>query len=1068
MRRFRFKKNAGAFLSSAWLLAFLLLFPVPIHADPDFWISKAEEQFQKGDKKGALESFQRASWERPQDPILHYNMGVIAESLGRLQEAVDHYLSYLRWDPLSPDSETVKRRVFLLCGKLGSRAYQKQMFDPALDWFKKAKKLYPKSKAVYFNLGRVYETKGDLKQAEVSFKTYWDLCNNKEKKAAAKWIAVLLQRRAEIYSQKRQYKDALFAYQEAAKWEPDNPHLVLGQAQCEERLNLLEKSRGHYLDYLKTRTTGQETQGIVQKLDRIHLILADQYLRKGDSDKAEDILLKGLEVNPDNGNLHYFLARTYRNKNQLAKALRQLEEVIRLTPDEEDARYTNEMVDLCTVLADKAFQDKDYRDARNFLKKAQAKDPQNPFVAYNLAKIYDREQEWNLALQEYRKYISLAPNAQDRNEIKERVAYIHYVLGADLYQKGNYAKAQESFEKALLIRPHDPALLYNTALVLQKRGKTEAAVHFFERYMQYEKNPEEIRRVQEQVARLLRKTKEGERYAQKENKPLPVMGTVPLPEDPLRGDLGFRKRAYLFLKSGRWEEAISLYEQHIRQFPADRKEESLQEEISLAYRELSRSALLKGRYSRAIASLQKAKQWSPSESSSYLWEGSVYESLRRSDDALQIYQESLRVVSDPEDRKALFNKISGILTYQMQTALRQKDYSRALQILSYLEPYLRDDQKKDIHYQRARIKQAMGNHEEALVHYGFHLNQAPRALENPRLLEEITRQVGGDADIKAVLEDVNQAYEMGKLAAEKGDHHKALFCLLVARGQGNAQEDVEKGILESVRSLHLDLDPMEVLSPEPSDVPGFLSQEQKALFVEMSKSRLEAFYENGLYEEGLDLLRKMRALEPSGELAVMQGVFEEMLGKNDEAIEQYEIALLGRESIPQGLSQSAKTNLSNLLIRKAIHKYEQNQFRESLTLLKQAEKITPYRRDIAFNLGCIFLRQREPYKALDAFTRYIALTPEDSPRKKLTSKAVSILKKQIARSPAVRYDNWGVKVDLVFEKPYSLGQLLSSNPADEAKAREKELLDGVFLAPYLERPLKQGIPQSLPLTARGR
>ena len=208
--------------------------PNRVRADADAWISRAEEQFRAGDKAGALESFQRASWERPQDPVLFYNMGVLSESLGRLPEAVDHYASYLRWDRGAPDRETIRRRVFLLSGKLGNQAYQQQDFRQAQQWYEKAGALYPESRAVTFNLGRVYEALGEWQNAKLSYREYWELCQAGDKEGAARWLAALLRREAESLFQGKKFKEALAAFQEARQWAQADTALLLRQAQCEE------------------------------------------------------------------------------------------------------------------------------------------------------------------------------------------------------------------------------------------------------------------------------------------------------------------------------------------------------------------------------------------------------------------------------------------------------------------------------------------------------------------------------------------------------------------------------------------------------------------------------------------------------------------------------------------------------------------------------------------------------------------------------------------------------------------------------------------------------------------
>jgi tetratricopeptide (TPR) repeat protein len=514
--------------------------------------------------------------------------------------------------------------------------------------------------------------------------------------------------------------------------------------------------------------------------------------------------------------------------------------------------------------------------------------------------------------------------------------------------------------------------------------------------------------------------------------------------------LGFRLLAFQMLQAGRWEEAIGLYEQHVSRFPVDRNDTNLQGEVSRAYRELSRAALLEGNFAKAIASLQKAREWSPEESTSYLWEGSVYESLRRPEDALRIYQGSLRQVRNSEDRRAIQDKISGLMTQRLEKALEQKDYPEALRALSDSEPYLDDARRQEVHYQRARIESAMGLADEALVDYGFHLKDTPNARNNPLILDEIASQAGGGADVRSVLQDSKLAMREAGNAAARGADRQALFYTLVAMGDPKLRQTLEPELLRSAQAAGVALSPADVLQDHPSGVAPAISDEQSLVVTEQVRSKLTELYRQGLYEEGLDLVKRVQQVAPREEFAMMEGVFEEMLGHSDEAIALYERVLPAAQQLPIDLTDSARNQLCDLLVRKAIGEYDEDHLRESLELLGQAERISPYRRDIAFNVGCVYLKGREPSQALEAFTRFLSLSAEDSPRKTLTARAVAALKRQVSRSSTVRYDKRGVKVDLVFEKPGSLGQLLSGEKPG-ASPSAQGFLDQVLLAPYLER-----------------
>ena len=1045
-----------------WVLLFLSALSAPIlvcaddvRAASDYWISKAEERLRAGDRAEALSFFQRASWERPQDPVLHYNMGVLSESLGRYSEAVNHYMAYLRWDPQAADRDRVKGKAFRLCGRLGAEAYEGGEYTRALDWYNKARDLYPKAKAVHFNLSRVYEALGNWDRAVSSLKDYWSLCDDREKGPVKDWIADFLRKKGEESYRTGYFEEALARYKEAARWDPNDTGLILKQGYCEERLGRLERAKDLYLAYLEAEPLAEDRQAVLDRVLQIHLALAQQHLERGEVGRAQQVLDRGLEIFPNNRDLHELFATLYLEREQPVQAVAHLERTLELVPDEEDRRpYVRKLVLLATRLADQAYRRNDAASARRYLKKAALWDPNNATVAFNLGRVYEREGDQEQAILAYRRYLFLDPDAGDRAEVKAKIAYYYSSVGSERFHRGELAQAQEAFEQALLIRPEDPVLLYNLAMVLLKRGKTGQSLSFLERYLRYEKDPQEVQRVQRQVRVLVQRMEVEERLVRRSSVPEPQSQEGAGQDEAARTSLDDRKKAFRLLQAGRWKEALDLYERHTRRYPADKLDERLQSEIAEACREISRVALLNGNSAEALQALEKARQWSPSETFPYLWKGSVYESMGRSEDALRVYEESLRYVRSPEGRKAIQNRIVGILTQDLQDALRRQDLRESLRVLTRMEPYLDRGRRREIHYQKARIERALGNRSAALLNYSVHMLESPGAMEDPRLRQEVLSLVGDDPGLAAAMADGREAYTQGREAARRGDHPRALFCLLMARNAEGVGPEVDEALLGSLRALDLNQQALERLQQRkgpPVRVPAY----DKARLLATSRSALRDYYRRGLYEEGLEWIRKMEQsdLDKEGDVLVMEGIFEEMAGRYSEAIQRYDRALLSRASLSREQDDLVNRRLCILLIREALEAYGQRDYARCLDSLKRAEALQPGRRDVAFNLGCVYLRLRDPNGALQAFSRYLALSGDDTARRELTQKAVVLLKRQIAHSPAVRYEEDGVAMDLVFERTQSVGQLLTTGQGVQVGRDERDLLDKVLLAPYLERPV---------------
>jgi tetratricopeptide (TPR) repeat protein len=1042
---------------AVWFLSVLVLFSVfllstlegRLWADRNRWIAQAEERLRQGDREGALKAFQQAAWQRPQDPTLHYNMGVLAESLGRLGESVGHYLSYLRWAPEATDREMVKRKAFQLCGDLAAQAYQNHQYLRALDWYDKARELYPYARAVHFNLSRVYEARGEWDRAAASLKEYYTLCDANQKASVKNWIADCLRKAAEVRFEGGDYDGALARYQEAARWASEDSLFLLNQAMCEEKLGLYEEAKNHYLAYLQVDPMTQQRKAILERIIRLHVLLAEQYLGRGYLSLAQDILNKGLEVDPENPRLHYLFAKTCLGLGQPEQAVAYLEKILELTSEEAKKRpYVEELVRLCTSLADDAYRQKEYSDALRLLKKGMYWAPESSLVAYNLARVYERLEEWEQAILAYRRYLYLNPDAAERNEVKAKLAYYYSFLGAERFKKGEYPQAQEAFEQALLVMPEDKALLYNLATVLSMRGKTAEALHFLERYLKYEKDPMEIERVQRQMTALVSRTEQKSRMRRGKSVSAGLRA-LEQEEGPEDYALAERKKAYLLLQAGRWQEALDVYQQCLRRVPSMATEEGFQKELASAYREISRAELVAGNMAEALEALEGARKWAPTEAFPYLWTGQVYEHRGETTEALKVYQESLRDVRGETGRQAIRNRIVAILTQRLQHALQKRRLTDALGAMSALEPYLAEEKARDVHYQKARIQGALGSKEKALVDYGLHLFESSQTLQDPRVREELFPLIRDDPDLLASLHDPSEAYGRGKKWSAQGNHAKALFCFLVARSDERSPPDVDAEILRCLEALGMEGEALSILSRRlDGKRPFHLPRTQATRLVHSVEPVLWDDYRAGNYERGLERVRSVQAQLPESELGLnlLQGAFEEMMGRYENAIHRYERALRSGGTLPDERIPPVRERLCTLLIRKALREYEEGQYEACLESLRRAETLVPGRADVAFDLGCAYLRLKNPRGALEAFSRYLKIVQEESPRKQLTSDAILLLQRRLARSPVVRYDGQGIAVDLIFERPVSLGDLLSDGRGMEGE----DLLDSVVLAPYLE------------------
>jgi len=113
----------------------------------------------------------------------------------------------------------------------------------------------------------------------------------------------------------------------------------------------------------------------------------------------------------------------------------------------------------------------EYDNAIDFFNRALTYDPGNPEIYINLARVYRDKKDFNNAVKYAEKAFSL--NLRDINSLK--------LIGDIYYELTNWNEALKYYEQALKIDSNNPALLYNTAMALFKKGERLTALEFLKK-----------------------------------------------------------------------------------------------------------------------------------------------------------------------------------------------------------------------------------------------------------------------------------------------------------------------------------------------------------------------------------------------------------------------------------------------------------------------------------------------------------------------------------------------------------------------------------------------------------
>jgi tetratricopeptide (TPR) repeat protein len=95
---------------------------------------------------------------KPRMDLVHYNLGVIYDQKGDIQEAARHYREALNDNP----------KDFLSCLNLGIIEANQGRWQQALQWYEKAAALEPRLEGAQINMANVYITLGKIPEAEAA------------------------------------------------------------------------------------------------------------------------------------------------------------------------------------------------------------------------------------------------------------------------------------------------------------------------------------------------------------------------------------------------------------------------------------------------------------------------------------------------------------------------------------------------------------------------------------------------------------------------------------------------------------------------------------------------------------------------------------------------------------------------------------------------------------------------------------------------------------------------------------------------------------------------------------
>lgn len=175
---------------------------------------------------------------------------------------------------------------------------------------------------------------------------------------------------------------------------------------------LLGKS---YASIGKYQKALEALDGVTKRLSTypgVYYLIAKVYIQTKQYKKALEAAEKEKENNPKIFNGYYILGETQRLIGDFGKAIKNLEKAISLDPRNVESLMSMGWIKL---------SQRNYEIARELYLRAKKQEPANPQIRKQLGFIYQGVGQSGLAIEEFRTYLKLFPNAPDRQQVENQI-----------------------------------------------------------------------------------------------------------------------------------------------------------------------------------------------------------------------------------------------------------------------------------------------------------------------------------------------------------------------------------------------------------------------------------------------------------------------------------------------------------------------------------------------------------------------------------------------------------------------------------------------------------------------
>lgn len=422
---------------------------------PGALIQLGQIQLREGRADKAIATLQSALKDNPDNPGMHYVLGLAFESTGQRQLAEREWREAVRERPNAVDAQAA----------LAAAELAQKDFDGLKDTAGALVRFAPASPLGYSYLALVSAHQGDMKGAEAQAQKAIDV---------APRAALGYTRMGELLTAQKRWADAEKNFTQALGIAPGFDEALRGLVTA----YLAEKQPQ------KAITAVQAQIGRVPNDPAYYTFLGELLTGQKNYAGAEAALEKAVSLEKGNTRAWHLLGSVQLAQQHPAQASSTFEQAIKANPQDFEA---------WTMLGNLQEKQGQWQQAQDSFQKALQVQPGYAVAANNLAFLMLRHgEDANVAL-------SLAQTARQGLPETPGVAD---TLAFAYYKKGAYDMAAGLLEEAIKKAPNDPDINYHMGLICQQRQEKAKAVQYFERVLRLDPNYESAGQIREALSAL--------------------------------------------------------------------------------------------------------------------------------------------------------------------------------------------------------------------------------------------------------------------------------------------------------------------------------------------------------------------------------------------------------------------------------------------------------------------------------------------------------------------------------------------------------------------------------------